>query len=404
MQRRFKSRDSVVKDVVALAAVVSLLGGCSSAERKLSTTVPSYASLPNGRDPLNPDQYSELGKRFAARGLIATLEDLHHRRLNILEISGGGPKGAFGAGVLMGWGESGIRPKFDVVTGISAGALLSTWAFLGEPEDDAVIANLFTGMKKSDVAPKPGGVLRFAFGDNSFMDNKPLIEKLQELITEKTIARVAAEARKGRLLFVGLYNLDYRQLWAFDLTGLAAAGGPHAVENYRKILQAAVSPPLVFSPVEIEGSLFADGGTRELLLAVGLQDAEGSSSVPRSGDGTFFVIFNDKEKPEVRAITPDIRGVIDSVAATMLNANMEWMLLRAYALAQAHRYKFKLIKIPESVPIPDLFDFDPAMMKVLFEKGREFGRNPNSWVVAPSPGEDASPWIIKLLSELRRER
>ena len=178
-------------------------------------------------------------------------------------------------------------------------------------------------MKKSDVAPKPGGVLRFAFGDNSFMDTKPLVEKLRELITEKTITRVAAEARKGRMLFVGLHNLDYRQLWAFDLTGLAASGGPHALETYRKVIQASVSPPLVFPPVEIDGSLFADGGTRELLLAVGLQDADRSSSVLNSGDGTFFIIFNDKERPEVRAINPDIRGVIDSVAATALSANMK---------------------------------------------------------------------------------
>jgi hypothetical protein len=192
------SRDSMVRHVIVLAVVLSLLGGCSSVERSLSKTVPSYASLPNGRDPLNPDQYSELGKRFAAKGgLIPTLEDLHKRRLNILEMSGGDAKGAFGAGVLIGWGESGTRPKFDVVTGISAGALLSTWAFLGEPEDDAVIADLFTGMKKSDVAPKPGGILRFAFGDNSFMDNTPLIERLRQLITEKTIARVAAEAARA---------------------------------------------------------------------------------------------------------------------------------------------------------------------------------------------------------------
>jgi len=394
-----------IRYVIALAAILSLLDGCSGVQRILSRTVPSYASLPNGRDPRNPDQYSELGKRFSAKGgLIPTLEDLHHRRLNILEISGGGPKGAFGAGVLVGWGESGTRPKFDIVTGISAGALLSTWAFLGEPEDDAVIAELFTSMKKSDVAPKPGGVLRFAFGDNSFMDTKPLVEKLRELITEKTIRRVAAEARKGRMLFVGLHNLDYRQLWAFDLTGLAASGGPHALETYRKVIQASVSPPLVFPPVEIDGSLFADGGTRELLLAVGLQDADRSSSVLNSGDGTFFIIFNDKERPEVRAINPDIRGVIDSVAATALSANMEWLLLRAYALAQAHRYQFKMTTIPENVPVPDLFDFDPDRMKPLFEKGRELGRNPASWVLAPSRGQDASPWLIKRLSELRRER
>jgi hypothetical protein len=88
----------------------------------------------------------------------------------------------------------------------------------------------------------------------------------------------------------------------------------------------------------------------------------------------------------------------------MLSANLEWMLLRAYALSQVHRYQFKLMKIPDSVPIPDNFDFDPDMMKPLFEKGRELGRNPSSWVVAPFPGQDASQWIIKLLSELRGER
>jgi predicted acylesterase/phospholipase RssA len=136
--------------------------------------------------------------------------------------------------VFIGWSESGTRLKFDVVTGISAGALLSTFAFLGEPEDDAVIADLFTGMKRGDVAPKMGGVLRFAFGDNSLMDNNPLIEKLRQLITEKTIARVAAEAHRGRLLFVGLLNLDYRQLWGFDLTALAASGGPRALELIAK--------------------------------------------------------------------------------------------------------------------------------------------------------------------------
>jgi hypothetical protein len=83
---------------------------------------------------------------------------------------------------------------------------------------------------------------------------------------------------------------------------------------------------------------------------------------------------------------------------------MEWLLLRAYALAQAHQYQFKMMTIPESLPVPDLFDFDPAPMKQLFDKGRELGRNPASWVTAPYAGEDASPWIIKLLSELRRER
>jgi hypothetical protein len=147
------SRASIVRDVIAFAVVLSLIGGCSTEARRLSNVVPSYASLPNGRDPVNPDEDSALGKRFS-KGLFRTLQDQRARPLDILEISGGGPYGAFGSGVLVGWAETGTRPKFDIVTGISAGALLSTFAFLGEPEDDAVIADFFTGMKKDDVSPK----------------------------------------------------------------------------------------------------------------------------------------------------------------------------------------------------------------------------------------------------------
>src|SRR6266545_4686281 len=105
------SRASIVRDVIAFVVVLSLLGGCSSVERTLSTTVPAYASLPNGRDPMNPDQDSVLGKRFS-KGLFRILQDQHARPLNILEISGGGPYGAFGSGVLVGWAETGTRPKF----------------------------------------------------------------------------------------------------------------------------------------------------------------------------------------------------------------------------------------------------------------------------------------------------
>jgi len=47
-----------------------------------------------------------------------------------LAISGGGSDGAYGAGVLTGWSESGLRPEFAVVTGVSIGALIAPFAFL----------------------------------------------------------------------------------------------------------------------------------------------------------------------------------------------------------------------------------------------------------------------------------
>ncbi|NIO09522.1 MAG: hypothetical protein GTO40_16565, partial [Deltaproteobacteria bacterium] len=231
------------KIALTCIAVAFLLSACSNVERQISTSAPPYVSLPNGRDPINPDRDSKFGERFSG-GLIATLERQFGRPINILEISGGGQRGAFGAGVLAGWSESGTRPKFDIVTGISAGALLATFAFLGEPQDDAVMKEMFTDFEKNKL-PREGGFIRFMFGNKSLMDNEPLIELLERYITQEVLDRVAAEGRKGRLLCVGLLNLDYRQLWGFDLTTLAASGEPDALETYRKILQAAASPPLL---------------------------------------------------------------------------------------------------------------------------------------------------------------
>jgi predicted acylesterase/phospholipase RssA len=48
-----------------------------------------------------------------------------------LALSGGGANGAFGAGFLKGWTDTGQRPVFKIVTGVSTGAMLAPFAFLG---------------------------------------------------------------------------------------------------------------------------------------------------------------------------------------------------------------------------------------------------------------------------------
>jgi predicted acylesterase/phospholipase RssA len=50
----------------------------------------------------------------------------------VLALSGGGAGGAFAAGALIGMTRRGDRLQFDVVTGVSAGALVA-FAFLGVP-------------------------------------------------------------------------------------------------------------------------------------------------------------------------------------------------------------------------------------------------------------------------------
>src|SRR5258705_7144302 len=105
---------------IILSGVVAalLLAGCASPpERALSQKPAAYATLPNGYDPLKPDQFSPI-YAAAARGesnIIRELERKKGRALNMLSLSVGGQNGAFGAGLLSGWRDSGHRPQFDIV-------------------------------------------------------------------------------------------------------------------------------------------------------------------------------------------------------------------------------------------------------------------------------------------------
>src|SRR5262245_55673632 len=129
-----------------------LLAGCaSSPPRVLSVSGPSYATLPNGFEPLTPTHLSSIYAAVTAMpgdNLVRYLKRKRGHALNLLSRSGGGQNGAFGAGVLVNWRESGRRPQFDVVSGVSTGALLATHALLGTPADDTVLERMYTGITK----------------------------------------------------------------------------------------------------------------------------------------------------------------------------------------------------------------------------------------------------------------
>jgi hypothetical protein len=145
--------------LLCLLLTALLATACAAPQpRTLSTAVPVGAFLSTGARPDTPEK---LDPRLARCGLIGAMEKELGRPLQILELSGGGQYGAFGAGFLNGWSETGTRPQFDLVTGISTGALLATHAFLGTPEDDRVLAEIYTGIDRSDI-------YRHAYGCGSF--------------------------------------------------------------------------------------------------------------------------------------------------------------------------------------------------------------------------------------------
>lgn len=376
---------------------VSFAGGCSTApERQLSREPVRYAVLPNGHDPLNPDQlvpaYTEHHANISA-GVIPYYEDKRGHPLQILQLSGGGQNGAFGAGFLKGWRERGGRPRFDFVTGVSTGALLATHAFLGTPADDAVLEKIFTHVNDNSIY-KRRSLFSLLYGKNSIYDTTPLQELLDRYITEETLKRVADAYDNNRRLWVGTTNLDYEQTWVWNLTLIAKEGD---LELYKQVLRASASPPVAFPPVEIQGHLFADGGTRQNLVVVGLTGTE-RPPPPRHGPGTVYLIQNGKESNPPAPVRNSLVGIAGSSLDVMLTNSMESLLLRAYLAARAHGYRFKIVSIPQHVDIGhNALAFDPQQMRAGFDAGYALGRQPDPWSTAPPFVKDLPEWALKLM-------
>lgn len=385
--------------VLGAALTVFLLVSCASApQRELSREDSPYAALPNGQDPLNPDQ---LAPMFAhtdnkpGEGLIQYTERQRGHALNVLELSGGGQNGAFGAGFLKGWRESGDRPQFDIVTGVSTGALLATHAFLGTPADDAVLEKLFTGITKKDIY-RDRGKLAVVFGADSLLDTAPLKALIDKYVTAEVLQRVAAAYDDNRSLWIGTTNLDYSQTWVWNLTLMAKRGGADALDLYRKVLLASASFPVAFPPVEINNHLFADGAIRANVMAVGERQGSERPEKPLYGPGNVYLIHNGKFEASPLAASKNFTALAGAAIGDMMDSSMEGILLRSFYLTRANGYRFNYVHVPQHTDIGrNPLAFDPKQMRAGFDAGRALAKQANPWSNAPSLDEgDIPDWMI----------
>ena len=130
---------------------------------------------------------------------------------NYLSISGGGANGAYTAGIMVAWTELETRPQFTIVTGISTGALIAPFVFLGS-DYDGLIKDLYTQSSTADIITERG-LIEFLTGDSA-VNPVPLRGKLVEVINEDILAALAVEARKGRKLLISTTNLDAMRRWS----------------------------------------------------------------------------------------------------------------------------------------------------------------------------------------------
>jgi hypothetical protein len=379
--------------------IVLATAACSFPER--GTAVPAARTaeamplgIPNARFYADGDAslMVQEGQRSFERELAALkAEGRSTTRLppaNYLAMSGGGDNGAFGAGLMKGWTESGTRPQFKMVTGVSTGALIAPFAFLGS-DYDASLREVYTTMTPDKVFRLRG--LMAALYDDAMADTGPLAEVIASYADQKMFDAIAREYVRGRLLLIGTTDLDAQRPVIWNIGALAASGHPQALDLFRKILRASAAIPGAFQPVmmdvEINGQKYqemhVDGGAvAQLFLYPPTIDLK-ADGVKR--ERRAYIVRNGPLAPNFSASDRRTFSIAGRAIETMLVSSGKNDVLRTYFVTQRDGVDYNLAYIGTDFSSPKKGEFDQAYMAALYEYGYRQARENREWHKMP-PG------------------
>jgi hypothetical protein len=307
---------------------------------------------------------------------------------SILALSGGGEHGAFGAGLLNGWSQSGQRPTFSIVTGISTGALMAPFAFLGSAYDQRLRA-LYTDMSFHGVLS--GSPLMGFFGEGLY-NTRPLQRIADRQVDQTMLADIAAAHRQGRRLFVVTTNLDAQRPVLWNMGAIATSDRPGALELFRKVLLASATVPGLFDPVFIDAEanghhfkeMHVDGGTSLQVLAIPLKlAAAGRLLAPDRPPGQLYIIINNILEPTFTVTKPKTLSITARAFNTLIKSDFYDTILGSYLFAKKQGLKFNLAYIPNTFKFKTHELIDPNYMTALFELGRANGLLGGNWQHLP---------------------
>lgn len=292
---------------------------------------------------------------------------------DVLALSGGGPNGAFGAGVLAGWTERGDRPIFDHVTGVSTGALTAPFAYLG-PEWDDELRDAYRDERSERLMRRRLFVGLFS---HSVFSGGPLRDLVDSYVTQRLVDAIAAESQAGRTLIVVTTDLRQQRSVAWDMGAIARLGGERARALFRDVMLASASIPGIFPPVTIDVGLgeemHVDGGIAAPIYAVpeALADRQNAELGPH-GPLRIFMIANTSVAPVPDNVENDTVAILQRSLLTSGKASMRAALQMNAATATRYGAGFSVISIPAGQSVP-ITDFAEASMQRLYALGRQMG-------------------------------
>ncbi|HSD41768.1 MAG TPA: patatin-like phospholipase family protein [Burkholderiales bacterium] len=387
---------------LALAGLIAAVTGCGFLPRNaVPPELVGQAAIPS-----LPDVRAWAGRPSAAmeRDLAASFDQessddfpkaadgvVHYAHL---ALSGGGPNGAFGAGFLNGWTATGKRPVFKIVTGVSTGALMAPFAFIG-PSYDAALREFYTTTATRNIFRLLSLIPQLVAGE-SLADSGPLASLIEQHVDAALLAQVAGAHARGRRLYVGTVDLDAQRFVVWNMGLIATSGRPETLALFRKVMLASASVPIAFPPVffdveaggrpydemHVDGAVaaraFYSGGVFSPALIRG-----------RAGRGEgrehIYVIHNGQLLPVAQQIPRSLRGIALRVLESSGRAGIVGDLFRIHGFAREAQANFYWITIPEGVEIEGNEVFDPVVMRRLYDVGNETTRKGPVWVTRP-PG------------------
>jgi hypothetical protein len=384
-----------------LLVFATLLCGCG-------TTRPAQPSelLMQRREQYRQSYLDETNQRYTAllkRNKTQLDEYKAGRRptppvIDYLIISGGGDVGAFGAGFLKGWGTVPktrplARPRFDVVTGVSTGALIAPFAWLDDAAEDQRVVNLYRNPRPDWV--KERWPLYFLPYHLSFAEVPGLEQALKANITREMIGRIVDRQHEGRLLFVNTTNLDDASPHVFYLVPEARrAVETGDISRFQNILLASAGIPGAFPYREIEGTMYVDGAVTANLLFGGRIPEENrlpalwqrlypDDPMPKL---RYWIIFNNQLRAPPTVVRPRWLDIITrsvevaSRSATLNSMRQLFLMAEVARLKRNADVEVRYVAVPDDWRPPQPGTFVKETMNNLADLGEKMGADPSSWI------------------------
>ncbi|SHI19729.1 patatin-like phospholipase family protein [Ferrimonas marina] len=321
--------------------------------------------------------------------------------MNLLLLSGGGVRGHYATGILSGWSETGTRPEFDIVTGVSVGALIATYAFLGSDYDQQMIHDGYAATEL--LSSNKAQVSLFKTGSEYVGEG--FMSLLEQSLTPKVIAAVGEEYLKGRRLYVGTTNLDGARFTVWDLGKIAISDRADKHQLYRKVVLASASVPMLFPPVMFEVNtpegrfeqMHVDGGVTQNVFFADYDAIWHEVEQVIELEHEDFIINNYvihsgrlDDGPPAPPVTNSLFPIMARSVSTLLKANSASSIYKLWLTSMVQQANFHLASIPPDFELnSDLTQVDDEEMQRLFEQGYQRGKNGMAWLTQPPTRDQA---------------